>query len=242
MAGPNAADWLTAIGTVGTLAATVALFWWDRRQRQKREYRAQAVLVSGWADSVVANDPVRALHVVNISDEPVYNVNIFLEDENKRDVVDKEAIAAQPITQRAGMKNKRFLSMLPPKQQVTWEIKREKPADPCPRTVPRVGLLFNDRNSTRWFRDWDGKVAPAAVGEYDPLLHRANKPADDITPPKRKPIGLSSPVSGCPRRQRYTGKWDPITLGITRPGKGQGPGKVDVTVSDWRGWTAGHVA
>ena len=29
--------------------------------------------------------------------------------------------------------------------------------------------------------------------------------------------------------------------GAMTPGA-QGPGKVDVTVSDWRGWTAGHVA
>lgn len=198
-------DWLTAIGTAGALVATVTLFWVDRFQRRKQDRRAQAVLVSGWADSVEPDDAVRLLHVLNMSDEPVYNVNIFLEDENKRDVTDNEAIAVQPITSNASLKNKRFLSMLPPKQQVTWRVSRKKLAgsgpemsppdpspgpgpDPGPRTVPRVGLLFNDRNSARWLRDWDGKVSPAAKEEYDPALHRASKRAD-IETPERTPRG-----------------------------------------------------
>jgi hypothetical protein len=190
-------DWLTAIGTAGALVATVTLFWVDRFQRQKKERRAQAVLVSGWADSVKPDEAVRLLHVLNMSDEPVYNVNIFLEDENKRDVTDNEAIVAQPITSNASLKNKRFLSILPPKQEVIWQVNRKKqgdsgqdtfPPDPGPRTVPRVGLLFNDRNSARWLRDWDGKVSPAAKEEDDPALHRAGKHAD-IGTPERIPRG-----------------------------------------------------
>jgi hypothetical protein len=44
--GPSITDWLAAIGTVGTLGATVALFWIDRYQRRMREDRSQAALIS----------------------------------------------------------------------------------------------------------------------------------------------------------------------------------------------------
>ena len=182
MGDPNVTDWLTAIGTVGTLAVTVALFWVDRFQRRKREQRAQAVLISGWAGSIQADDGVRALHVLNMSNEPAYNINVFLENEN--DTTEGNDIRFQPIT--ANAKNKKFLSVLPPKQHVTWNVPRKDAAYPGPNTAPRVGLLFNDRNGTRWFRDWDGKVTRATKEEYDPGLHRVAHA--DIEPPARKAV------------------------------------------------------
>lgn len=181
MTDPNAADWLTAIGTVGTLTATVALFWWDRRQGKKRERRAQAGMISGWADSVNAHDDTRTVNVLNMSDEPVYNINVFLEDEDNRDE-DDEDIAEKPIG--PSTTNKRFLSVLPPKQLVTWDVSRRDPASAGPRTAPRVGLLFDDRNGARWFRNWNGKVIPDP--RDNPNSHRPEKRLSDVERPRRK--------------------------------------------------------
>jgi hypothetical protein len=187
MADPNASDWLTAIGTVGTLAATVILFGLDWSRRRKREHSAQAVLVSGWSDSVRANEEARNIHVANMSDEPVYNVNVFLQDESNTD--DKNNIVRQQISGNKDLVNKRFLSVLPPRQQITLIIKRENPASSGPNTLPLVGLLFNDRNNTRWLRDWDGKVTPARREEYDHNFHRATKQPTELPPLYRKWIG-----------------------------------------------------
>jgi hypothetical protein len=69
--GPSIADWLAAIGTEGTLGATVALFWIDRYQRRMREDRSQAALISGWSEPVRPGDATRALKVANLSTEPL---------------------------------------------------------------------------------------------------------------------------------------------------------------------------
>lgn len=187
MADPNAADWLTAVGTVGTLGFTVVLFWTDRSQRKRRERRAQAVLISGWADGVKAKDKERDVYVANMSDEPVYNVNVFLQDEEN---ADKEKSIAQPqISGNKRLINNRFVSVLPPKQRVALKVKRENPESAGPRTLPLVALLFDDKNNTRWLRNWDGKVTLAGEKERDHNVHRATNPSDNIEPLKRESIG-----------------------------------------------------
>lgn len=179
MTDPNVTDWLTAIGTVGTLGATVILFWWDRIRRQGREHRAQATLISGWTDSIRVNDIVRPLHLINMSDEPVYNTNVFMEDEDIQDQAHN--IIEQPID--SNTRNKHFISVLPAKQHVTWYVSRRNPVSKGPRSVPRVGLLFNDRNGMRWLRNWDGKISPRPHDR--PEFHRPAK-ASDVEPPTRE--------------------------------------------------------
>jgi hypothetical protein len=181
MAEPNIADWLTAVGTIGTLVVTVSLVLLDRSKQRKREDLAQAVLISGWADSIKAGNKLRQVHVANMSDEPVYNVNIFLQDEKASD--------PPSITGDGTLINNRFLSVFPPRQQGTLEVEREHPASPGPNTIPLVALLFTDRNNTRWLRNWDGKVTPAGQQENDHNLHRAKRPSDNIEPLTWEPIG-----------------------------------------------------
>jgi hypothetical protein len=179
MSVPNAADWLTAVGTVGTLAATVTLFWIDRYQRQKRADSAQAAMISGWAEPVEIGAPTRAVVVANRSDEPVYRINVFLEDEDNQD--ENHEIVATEI--RSDSVNTRYLSVLPPMQQVLLKVNRKNPNSSGPRTVPRVYLLFDDRNSKRWARDFRGsiRIRPAD----DPEKHRTLRSGSDLSPGTR---------------------------------------------------------
>jgi hypothetical protein len=179
MAGPNATDWLTAIGTVGTLGATVILFWWDRGQRLRGERRAQASLISGWTDRVKANDAERPLHIRNMSNEPVYNVNVFLEDEDDQD-------ADQDIVQRSISPetiNVHFISVFPAQHTFSWQVSRNNPASSGARNAPRVALLFHDKDGVRWLRNWDGALV---VRKKDnPDAHRRFK-SQDLEPPQSK--------------------------------------------------------
>jgi hypothetical protein len=152
----------------------------DRRRVQERERRAQAAMISGWSESIRPGAAMRKLHVLNMSDEPVYNINIFLENEDQQD--QDGNVIEKPIAPHAI--NKRFVHTLPPNQHICWEIARKDPASEGPKSVPRAALFFNDKNDVRWLRDWDGRLKEAE--KDNPEDHRAKKPSDDVTPPERK--------------------------------------------------------
>jgi hypothetical protein len=114
--------WCTATATVynagshennvyvrSQLAATVTLFWNDRYQRLRRSDGAQAALVWARAQRVLPSDKIRVLNVANRSSEPVYRVNIILEDEYDRDQ-DGEAV---PIVVGSETINTKYVSLLP---------------------------------------------------------------------------------------------------------------------------------
>jgi hypothetical protein len=159
MGGANVTDWLTAIGTVGTLAATVALFWLDRRRRWEKELRAQSELISSWAlhetDKPGPYEGIRA----NRSDEPVYNVLAILENAVGGDTdffkIHQSYVDRKFAERRPGFS---FTSLLPPKtdQRFRFHKINENP-HPTDRR-PRVYLLFNDRNGVQWARDFNGTL------------------------------------------------------------------------------------
>ena len=153
----------------------------ERAAKREADERAQAILISGWTDSVRANDEQRQLHVANMSDEPVYNLNIFLEDEDHQD--QNHEIIQTPI--QSNTINKRFLIVIPPRFRISWGIPRKTPASAGPNSAPRVGLLFDDKNGVRWYRDWDGKITRAPTD--NPESHRPTK-RGDIERSERQPI------------------------------------------------------
>jgi hypothetical protein len=182
---PSITDWLAAIGTVGTLGATVALFWIDRYQRRIREDKSQAALISGWTEPVRPGDATRSLKVANLSTEPIYRINVFVEDEFKRD--DRNEVI--PVRIGSGTINRKYISLLPPRQQVQFDLKRKEPISPGPRTCPRVYLLFDDRNGRRWARDFSGDLTSRR--HDNPEDHRPIEPSarNDEEPIARSWIG-----------------------------------------------------
>ena len=71
-------DWIAAIGTTGALLVAVTLLWREQRDHDV----AQARLVSAWVNEVDDSrpEPLSGVVVQNKSDEPVYDVIIFLFD------------------------------------------------------------------------------------------------------------------------------------------------------------------
>jgi hypothetical protein len=162
-----ATDWLTAIGTVGTLGATVTLFWVDRRHRNRDASRAQARLISGWSQPVDQGMPDREVTLVKLSDEPVYDVNVFL----------------APRRFDSGDKNTFYRSVLPPNKTapLTRKVKRANPTAPLPELLPRIELAFTDQDGTRWLRDRNGELRE--IKGDNPESHRRDSPTQDTTSP-----------------------------------------------------------
>lgn len=90
-------------------------------------------MISGWAEPVEIGAPARAVVVANRSDEPVYRVNVFLEDEDDQD--ENHEIVVTEI--RSDSINTRYISVLPPKQQVLLKVNRKNPNSSGPRTHGR---------------------------------------------------------------------------------------------------------
>jgi hypothetical protein len=184
MTQPSAADWMTAIGTVGTLGATVTLFWIDRYQQRRRADKTQATLISAWAEPVQQGDVTRPVKVANLSTEPVYRVNVFIEDEFNRDAHDEVV----PTAIGPDTANTRYISVVPPRLLMEFDLPRNSPSSPGPRSCPRVYLLFDDRNGRRWARDFTGAILSRR--RDNPESHRPVKSATptDAGPVKRSPI------------------------------------------------------
>ena len=81
-------SWLTGVGTLGLAGVT---FWLASREgterrrlqsaeleRHKAEHRAHAGLVSAWVADLTGDSYQTRLALANRSDEPVYNVVVFL--------------------------------------------------------------------------------------------------------------------------------------------------------------------
>ena len=182
MSEANFPDWLTAFGTVGTLAFTVGLIGVQSILGRRQNARAQAVLVSGWTDPVKPEFPTRVLTVANLSSEPVYQVNVFMQDEKSRD----EDGRLYPMEIHAETINTRYMSVFPPRQHVTWHIDRAK-GDPGGTSVPLVAVYFTDRRGKRWRRGFGGQIG--RLKGDDAQLHRRAS-AESSTPPSRESIAI----------------------------------------------------
>jgi hypothetical protein len=144
-AATTAPQWLEAIGTVGTLSATVGLYWHDRFRRRADEVRRQATLISAWTERVEPGAQTRCVTLSNFSDAPVYEVNVFVApDDYKRD------------------KNTFHQTLLPPRRDTPREVPRRNPDDKGPRHRPRVDLYFTDQNDKRWLRKQNGELDETA--------------------------------------------------------------------------------
>ncbi len=144
----NPADWLAAfgtvlaaIGTVGTLIATVGLFYSDRKRRRDDERRVQAELVSTWAEPVVHGAAKRPVKIANLSNEPVYDINVFL----------------RPREWSSHTEATFSKSVLPPQTTHCQDVTRRDPTRDV-STVPRVQIAFTDRHQQRWLRHADGSL------------------------------------------------------------------------------------
>jgi hypothetical protein len=198
------ATWITAIATGLLAALAFVTAWYASRafrkqaeevsalqkqvedqekltnQQAERERRAQASMISGWSESISPGALTRELHLVNMSDEPVYNVNVFLENEDDQD--QGKNIIEKSIGDNT--RNKRFIRFFAPKQHIRWDVSRKNPASEGPKSVPRVAMFFNDKNGARWLRNWDGGLTEAE--EDNPDSHRPIKASDDVLPPHRE--------------------------------------------------------
>ena len=141
-ASASPADWLAAIGTVGTLVVTVALYWSDRYRRHQEEVKHQAALVSGWAERVNPGDTKRRVFLTNRSDEPVYEVNVFL----------------PPRNFAPGAEHTFGMTVVPPLEKIPYDVARRDPRSAGPHSVPRPQMAFTDRNGQRWLRDRNGAL------------------------------------------------------------------------------------
>jgi hypothetical protein len=176
--------WLTGVGTLGLAAVT---FWLARREGSDRrrlqsaeedrimaERRAQAGSVTAWFAgqvNVPVGPPQSRVAITNRSDEPVYNVVVFL----------VFVQGAAPDTGEAAMATfedhvwdyVRVLSVLPPG---AWEILTVGDWGGMQR-FPGAETGFTDKSGTHWIRRANGsleEIATDAVSYYGlnyPLLY-----------------------------------------------------------------------
>jgi hypothetical protein len=98
-------------------------------------------MVSAWAEPVKPGDTHRVVVVANRSEEPVYELNVFLAPRHF-------ALSAQNTFRK---------SLIPPMTNVPTRVKRQNPAE-GQRSVPRVEVAFADRNGQRWLRRGNGSL------------------------------------------------------------------------------------
>jgi hypothetical protein len=149
---PNAADWFTAIGTVGTLALglLLALFsLWDRRRNRTNEHRAQASKVYGLATEVGGNGTRGVMMTLNYeavvhnnSDLPITDVVVMLGIEPPEAVVG--------INQTSQQETNVILPGETFTHRVPVELGYEN--DEVAKHDAFLWIAFTDASGTRWER------------------------------------------------------------------------------------------
>jgi hypothetical protein len=137
-------DWLAALGAVGAVilgAFGLVPQWRERRSKAIRDRQSQAVLVTAWAEPRrTANEP-RVIVARNASDEPVYDVQVWL--------------VTSPMTPSdlQGREVSAKRTLLKAHDDLTHAIATNRPP---PNVPPRVILTFRDARKQSWWRDFDG--------------------------------------------------------------------------------------
>jgi hypothetical protein len=135
----DAATWMAAVLTGGSLIAAVVLLALQRRDLKDREedHRSeQARLVATWLGQPISDDPMKLMYLTrNASSEPVYDVSVQV------------AVGVR------GTYHRHVDFTLPPgESRCTWI-----PLPAPPRTsAPGVAVMFRDAAGRRWLRSSTG--------------------------------------------------------------------------------------
>lgn len=180
------AEWVAAIGTIGAFTVTIGLLWKELREAARRrddDRRAQARQVSVWPGAVAYNrwdDAPRrfeyfvSLGVRNGSDEPAYDVWIF---------VNTPTVEWVPEFRRS-----LELGLLPPGYRseshrvIMGNADYRQSEPPHIRTTEvRLELFFRDAAGRLWRRFPNGRLAQAkaAALEQAQRAHQARSPQAD---------------------------------------------------------------
>lgn len=152
---PNAADWLSAIGTVS--AAIIALvlaflgLWREHRTRvaNETEARREMARVYCWATHAEASENHSLVFVKNDTDYPVHGL------------VYHTTTDAALGWDRLAMSQGGTLS-IPPRAVVTEQLKFGVPAENV-----YVSMAFTDASGYAWTRHWNGQLSPGLVAPDD---------------------------------------------------------------------------
>lgn len=163
------AGWVTAVGTVGSLAALTVARIRDRAEARDQHRRAQAQLISGWYGGTerrtreIAPDqaPPSKMYVLNRSDAPVYRVVVTLAFLSGTPPKTGEEWVRQAGSMPFG---KAFGSVPPGKYRIDvdsgWAASGARPG---------VEVAFTDAAGRNWIRRADGRlneIAQEAMTHY----------------------------------------------------------------------------
>ncbi|MEU2333945.1 hypothetical protein ABZ608_10075 [Streptomyces sp. NPDC013172] len=141
---PNVTDWLTGVGTVGTLLFAVVTLAWDQWQRRRDRKRLQADQVSAWFIS--SNEDDSAVTILNTSGAPVYQVvvsPVYMKG-------DGHLFDGRQLNQT----RRRTIGVLPPGQ---FRVSVD-PFDNGMLRHPAVEIAFTDSSGRYWCRSGLGKL------------------------------------------------------------------------------------
>ncbi|WP_193072629.1 hypothetical protein [Brevibacterium sp. FME37] len=152
---PNAADWLSAIGTIS--AAIIALglallgLWREHLSRAMKEAEAKREMarVYCWAERAEASEGHSLVFVKNETDYPVHGL------------VYQTTTDAALGWDRLGRSQGGTLS-IPPRAVVTERLKFGVPAENV-----YVSMAFTDASGYAWTRHWNGQLTPGLVAPDD---------------------------------------------------------------------------
>lgn len=143
--GPGSwADWFAAIGTVGALATTAAIYAWDRR----RARRALADDLNAWTESGLSREAGWhiVLHLENVGDRTIPDIYI------------RSHPHARMISQGVLSNGDEFGLRPGVRDSITLVYGASPPMlrggkGSSPRVDDRLFLFFSDSRGTRWVRD-----------------------------------------------------------------------------------------